>query len=111
MANQEPVFAPGSVQIVADYYAFPLSCSDATTAGMLGDCPSPKLKEDLAAWGQEYTENRLQKDWPGHADWVVRGRGLAVAVRREIRSPEIRVFYLEESEGDDTDDIWIEVSP
>ena len=95
---------------MADYHAFPLWCADKATAQMLGDCPSPQLRERLEAWGQEYTENALHDHWLGHAEWVARGRELAVQVRTEISSPEVRVFYLEEPEDEDAEDNWVEIA-
>ena len=109
MVDRDGVWGSASVQVVADYYTFPLSCSDAATADLLGECPSRQLRDRLLAWGQEYTENSLLDRWTGHADWVVRGRTLATQVRAEITAPGVRVFYLEESENDDVDDAWVEI--
>ena len=61
----------------------PLWWADEATAQMLGDCPSRELRKRLEAWGQEYTKNGLSDDWVGHAEWVARGRELAVQVRSE----------------------------
>jgi hypothetical protein len=103
-------FAPGAVRVMADYHAFPLWCADRATAQMLGHCPSQQLRERLSSWGHEYTQNNLREDWLGHADWVARGRELAVQVRSEISSPEVRVFYLEESKDENVDDNWVEIA-